>query len=101
MQPSRVALITGSGKRRVGWYVAQTLAQHGFSLAIHFHRSSADAQETVADFRRRNVDAEAFGADLADEQAVQAMIAEVIARFGRVDVLVNCAAIWRSKPLEE
>jgi pteridine reductase len=77
------------------------LAEKGFSLAVHYHRSAAEAQETVADFRGRNIQAESFGADLADEAAIQEMIANVIARFGRVDVLVNCAAIWSSKPLEE
>ena len=101
MQPSRVALITGSGKRRVGWHVAQSLAGRGYSLAIHYHRSSAEAQETVEDFRHRQIGAEAFAADLSDEAAIETMIANVIARFGRIDVLVNCAAIWRSKPLEE
>jgi pteridine reductase len=101
MQPSRVALITGSGKRRVGWHVAQRLAQQGFSLAIHYHRSAAEAQETVLDFESRKVAAAAFGADLADEAAVQSMVAEVIARFGRIDVLVNCAAIWWSRQLED
>jgi pteridine reductase len=101
MQPGRVALITGSGKRRVGWHVAQALGQRGYSIAIHYRSSAAEARETVEDLQSRGIDAEAFGADLTDERAVQTMIAEVIARFGRVDVLVNCAAIWRSKPLEE
>jgi pteridine reductase len=101
MHPSRVALVTCSGKRRVGWHVAQQLAQHGFSLAIHYRSSDAEARETVADFQQRGIDAEAFGADLTDEEALQTMTAEVVARFGRIDVLVNCAAIWWPTELEE
>ena len=38
---------------------------------------------------------------MADETAVQAMVQAVLTRFGRLDVLVNCAAIWQSKPLED
>lgn len=101
MRPTRVALITGSGKRRVGWHVAQSLAQRGYSLAIHYHRSAAEASETVAELRQLGIDAEAFCADLADDSAIAALVAGVMNRFGRVDVLVNCAAIWRSLPLEQ
>ncbi len=101
MQSRRVALITGSGKHRVGWHVADALGQRGYALAIHYHSSAAEAQETIANFRSRDIDVEAFCADLGDEQAVLGMIAQVLARFGRIDVLVNCAAVWRSKRLEE
>lgn len=101
MDSVRVALVTGSGKRRVGWHVAEALAQRGYSLAIHFHHSAMEAAETVADFQRRGIDAAAFCADLADESAIQSMVTEVNRRFGRIDVLVNSAAIWSSQPLEK
>jgi pteridine reductase len=96
-----VAFVTGSGKRRVGWHIAQALARRGYALAIHYHTSAEDAAETVADFRRHGTDAEAFGADLTDEQAVERLVQDVLTRFGRIDVLVNAAAIWKPKPLEE
>lgn len=96
-----IALVTGSGKRRVGWYVADALAARGYSIAVHFRTSSAEAEETVAHLKTRGVEAVAFQADLTDEAAVQKLVADVLARFGRIDVLVNCAAIWRPKPLEE
>lgn len=101
MSSSRVALITGSGKRRVGWYVAQSLAERGFALAVHYHTSVAAAAETVETLRARGVDAEAFQADLTDERAVRSLIEQTVTRFGRLDVLVNCAATWQSKPLED
>jgi pteridine reductase len=47
------------------------------------------------------VEVESFPADLADEKAVKGMIAAMLDRFGRVDLLVNCAAIWESKRLED
>lgn len=96
-----VALITGSGRKRVGWHIAQLLADRGYALAVHYHRSTADAEQTVADFAARGVTAMKVQADLADEAAVQAMVDSVLKRFQRIDVLVNSAAIWERKPLEQ
>ena len=62
---------------------------------------AAEASETVAALRGRGVEAESFAADLTDESAVRGLVAAVLARFGRMDVLVNCAAIWQRKRLEE
>lgn len=97
----QVALITGSGKRRIGWHVAQALAQRGFDLAIHYRSSGAEAAQTVSELRQAGVQAEAFQADLTQEAEVAGMIAKVLEHFGRVDLLANCAAVWQHKPLEE
>jgi pteridine reductase len=96
----KVALVTGSGKRRVGSYVAEALAARGYSLVIHYRSSAAEAAETVELFRSRGVEAVALQADLTNEESVGALIEQTLARFGRIDVLVNCAAAWQSKPLE-
>jgi pteridine reductase len=96
-----VALITGSGKKRVGAAVAQRLAQAGYAIAVHYRTSRAEAMETVTGLKSHGVPAEAFSADLADESSVLKFVADVLARFGRVDVLVNCAAVWQSKRLED
>jgi pteridine reductase len=101
MPSSKVALVTGSGKRRVGWHVALALAQRGYSLAVHYHTSAAEAAEAVEAFRAHGVEAFAFPADLTDERSVRALIEQTLARFGRLDVLVNCAAGWKSKKLED
>src|SRR5262245_611233 len=101
MATPKVALVTGSGKRRIGWHVAQALAGRGYALGIHYHRSAAEARQTVADFAGRGVEALAVQADLTDERAVQKLIDETLARFGRIDVLVNCAANWQKQELEE
>src|SRR5215470_16196388 len=101
MATPRVALVTGSGKRRIGWHVAEALAGRGYALVIHYHRSVAEAQQTVADFHARGVDALALQADLTDERAVAKLIDETMQRFGRIDVLVNCAAGWQKQPLEQ
>ena len=101
MGPQRVALVTGSGAKRVGAAVADALARRGHAVAVHYRTSAAEAADTVAALRRHGVEADAFPADLADEAAVGELVRAVLARFGRVDVLVNCAAIWERKPLEE
>jgi pteridine reductase len=101
MNPRGVALVTGSGKRRVGWYVADALARRGYALAVHYHTSAAEAEESVADFRARGLDAIALQADLTDEVSVRGLVVQTLERFGRLDVLVNCAAAWKSKRLEE
>ena len=101
MTHTKVALVTGSGKRRVGWYVAETLAARGYALAIHYNRSADEAAETVVVFRTRGVEAIALQADLTDERSACALVNDTLGHFGRLDVLVNCAAVWRSKKLEE
>jgi pteridine reductase len=101
MSSTRVALVTGSGKRRVGWHVANALAARGYALAIHYRSSALEAAEVVDHFRRQGVEAVGLQADLTDEKAARSLTDQVLARFGRLDVLVNCAAAWRSKRLEE
>src|SRR5262245_50980050 len=101
MPERKVALVTGSGKRRVGWHVADALAERGFNLAIHYNTSVAEAAETVASLQGHNIEAHAFQANLADEKAVRVMVGGVLQRFGRIDVLVNCAAVWKGKRLED
>lgn len=101
MKSNRVALVTGSGKKRVGSVVAEALAKRGYGIAVHYRSSGAEAEETVAELRKHGVEARAYRADLADEAAVRAMVAGVLRDFGRIDVLVNCAAVWQSKKLED
>jgi pteridine reductase len=101
MDRKKVALVTGSGKRRVGSYVADALAQRGYALAIHYHTSKKEAHETVAQYRGQGIDAVALQADLTDEKAVRSLIQETEKAFGHMDVLVNCAATWTSKRLED
>jgi pteridine reductase len=98
---TKIALITGSGKRRVGSHVAEALAARGYALAIHYRQSASEAEEQIAAWRAQGVDAAGFQADLTDESAVRSLVAAVAERFGRLDVLVTCAAIWQRRPLEQ
>jgi pteridine reductase len=101
MQIKKVALVTGAGKRRVGAHVADALAEQGYALVIHYRNSASEANESVAAYRDRGVPAIALQADLTEESAVQTLVDRTLECFGRLDALVNCAAAWKSKRLED
>jgi pteridine reductase len=95
-----VALVTGSGAKRVGNVVARALAARGFHLVLHANRSVQEAEEAVNDVRSAGGQAIALTADLTNEAAARKLVDDAHQHFGRLDVLVNCAAIWRPIPLE-
>lgn len=94
-----VALVTG-GAVRVGRAIALELAARGYRIAIHANKSLNYAQELVEELAKNGHEAAAFGAELRDEDATRAMIDKVRRHFGRLDALVNSAAIWAPTPLE-
>jgi len=100
-QSPRVALVTGSGKRRVGNVVARALAERGYAVALHYNRSADEARATVEQLRASGAEAECYQADVADEDQVSRLFVHVKDRFGRLDALVTAAAVWEPKPLEE
>src|SRR5262245_51306793 len=101
MQPSKVAVVTGSARRRLGWHVADALGRRGYAVVIHYNTSAAEAQAAAAEFRSRGIRAIALAANLSDENQVRGLVESTLQEFGRIDVLVNCAAAWKRKPLED
>jgi pteridine reductase len=97
---SPVALVTGAG-RRLGNSLARALAARGYRVALHAAHSLALAQATADELVADGCESIALAADLRDETATRKMIAAVRDSFGRIDALVNNAAVWISKPLEE
>jgi NAD(P)-dependent dehydrogenase (short-subunit alcohol dehydrogenase family) len=89
----RVALVTG-GAQRIGRALALVLAEDGFAVAVHYHRSRAAAEAVVEAIRGRGGAALALGADLADEDAVRRLLPQAEQAFGPVGVLVNNAAVF-------
>jgi pteridine reductase len=81
--------------------VAEALARRGYAVAIHYRSSAVEATEAVRQLTGLGATAAAFAADLSDEAAVMDFFDQISRRFGRLDVLVHCAAIWSSKRLEE
>jgi pteridine reductase len=96
-----VALITGSGRRRIGSHVAAALAARGYAVGLHYFRSEESAHEQVEELRSCGARAVAFCADLRDEQQTKRLVEDAMTAFGRLDVLVTAAAIWRPTQLEE
>jgi len=99
MAEGRVALVTG-GAVRVGAAIVRELASRSYRVAIHANTSLDRAQTLVSELTAAGHEAVAFGADLRNEEATQAMIDRARRHFGRLDVLVNSAAIWAPTPLE-
>ena len=95
----RVALVTG-GAVRVGAAIVRELAARGYRVAVHANTSLDRAQSLVDELAASGHEAMAFGADLRNEDATRAMIDRVRRHFGRLDALVNSAAIWSPTPLE-
>ena len=95
----RVALVTGAGQR-VGQAIALALGAEGCRVAVHYHASKAGAHKTAAALRGLGVETDVFAADLSDPDAPAALVAQVAARFGALDLLVNSAAVMRRLPLE-
>jgi NAD(P)-dependent dehydrogenase (short-subunit alcohol dehydrogenase family) len=96
----RTALVTGAAKR-LGQALALRLAEEGFDVAVHYRGSEEAARRTAAQLRERGAAAEVFRADLSEPDAPRDLIAAVVETFGRLDVLVNSAASFLSRPLAE
>jgi len=96
----RVVLVTGAA-RRVGRSVALRLAEAGARMALHFNQSEADAEKTGSDCRALKTEAATFQADLADSGAPARLIQAVLERYGRLDVLINNAAVFERMSLDE
>jgi NAD(P)-dependent dehydrogenase (short-subunit alcohol dehydrogenase family) len=94
----RVALVTG-GAVRVGRAIALALAAEGADVAIAYLRSGAAARATVRALTRLDVRAIAVRADLARPADAGRLVARVVHHLGRLDILVNNAAIFVRTPL--
>ena len=92
-------LVTG-GARRIGRAIALALAQAGANVAITYRNSKVDAEETAREIEAAGVRALVLPCDVGSESSVKAAIASAHAQFGRLDVLVNNAAVFQSTPLE-
>ena len=90
----QVALVTGAS-RGIGRAIAESLALAGATVVVNYARSPEAAAELVASITAAGGQAWSHQADVADEQAVEAMVKAVLEKEGRLDVLVNNAGITR------
>jgi 3-oxoacyl-[acyl-carrier protein] reductase len=93
----KVALVTGAG-RNIGRAIALELAAGGAAVAVNTRASREDAEKVVAEIRAAGGQAAVFMADVADANAVNAMVANVVKQFGRIDMLVLNASVRKETP---
>jgi pteridine reductase len=98
-QPRPVALITGAS-RRIGATIARTLHSAGYDLALH-HRRDDDAMDAlIAHLESERAHSTlALHAELADVEALPLLVADAVARFDRLDALVNNASAFFPTPI--
>jgi len=96
---SRAALVTGT--RRIGAVVATELARAGADVALVYRRSRAEADETAAAVRALGRRAAVLHADLREPDACERVVEETVDAFGRLDVLVTLASLYRRRPIDD
>ncbi len=96
-----VAVVTGSGALRLGNRIARSLADHGYRVALHYRSSAQAAEQTCADINSAGGTAAVFQADVSSESDVDRLMQDVLATFGRIDLLVCTASQWQRRALEE
>jgi len=96
----KVALITGSG-RNIGRATALKLAGEGAHIVVNARANEAEAEAVAREVREKGVKAVAVLADVAKKEQVDALAARALSEFGRVDILINNAAIRPHKPFTE
>ncbi|MGD0629489.1 MAG: SDR family oxidoreductase [Terracidiphilus sp.] len=95
----RSALVTG-GARRIGREIALALARAGADVAITYRKSQMEARDTVGAIESLGSRALAVECDVRSEDSVRKAVEAVLDGFGRLDVLVNNAAVFESGALE-
>ena len=95
----KVVLITGG--KRIGAVVATTLAQAGADVAMVYNRSRAEADETVAAVRALGRRAVTVQADVSSEHDCAQAVDATVAELGRLDILINMASLYGSKPFDQ
>jgi NAD(P)-dependent dehydrogenase (short-subunit alcohol dehydrogenase family) len=90
---AKIALVTG-GAKRIGKAIALRLAEHGWSVAVHYHASAAEAEAVAAEVRSQGGRAMTVAADLGSEAEVERIIPQVAAELGPLTLLVNNASVF-------
>lgn len=97
---NRVAIVTG-GSQGIGAAIALRYAREGAKVAIVYHRNDANANAVADQIRAGGGSAACIKADSSKLPDIERMAAEALRMFGRVDILVNNAAIFRTVSAED
>jgi len=95
----RIAIVTG-GNRGIGFSIAKGLASAGATVIIA-NRKAAEGQNAAESLKKEGLKAAAIPVDVTSIPSIYDMVSKVIKDFGKIDILVNCAAIITRRPAEE
>ncbi|TIM19518.1 MAG: SDR family oxidoreductase [Mesorhizobium sp.] len=95
----KAALVTG-GSRGIGAAIARRLAADGASVALTYVHGEEQARSVVAEIEAKGGRAIAIKADNRDAVAIDKAVDDAVTAFGRLDILVNSAGIWRAAPID-
>ncbi len=96
-----VAWITGSGAKRVGQAIAREFASAGYRIVIHANHSVEETRQFAEELLSEGNMPLLVNGDVSDPKTSRTIVDLVLATMGRLDVLVNSAAVWNSQPFEE
>mgnify|MGYP006346757407 CR=1 FL=1 len=95
-----VVLITGAAKR-IGRHIALNMAQRGWDIVVHYHRSAEDAAQVVAEIVQLGRRAIAVQADLGSVDQVKKIVPQVLNQLGRLDCVVNNASLFEADSVND
>ena len=101
MIEKKVAWITGSGAPRVGQVIARYFAAKGFRIALHANSSTESAARCAVEMQQSGTEAIVLRGTVEDPEFAKASVQQIVHQFGRLDVLVNSAAVWDGQLLEK
>ncbi|MBX3420708.1 MAG: SDR family oxidoreductase [Pirellulaceae bacterium] len=99
--PHPVALVTGSAAPRVGRSVAELLLERGFRVALHGHQDEPEDSRLIHGYAQRGHSVQLVVGAIQEAANVHTWLDQILQSWGRVDLLVNSAAIWQPKNLEQ
>jgi pteridine reductase len=100
MSEGKVALVTGAG-HRVGRAFAVALGNRGYDVAVHFNEAAKPADETVSLIEQAGGKARKFSCDLTAVDGPATLVQNVFGQMGRLDVVINSAAVMLRTPVDE
>jgi len=96
---NKVALITGA--KRIGLVIAGELAARGVDVALSYARSRAEAEQAVEQVKAAGRRGAAFQADLSEADACDALVAQTVQTFGRLDILIHMASVYKQRAFDD